>query len=148
MFSSETEMALNFLLFNLKINGIAEKNEDYKKQLTGTWASSSGLYGNSLSAVTSYTAEGKYYALIQSAYTVGYDYYNDLIKKKQFKNEGAFAIKGNVLERKASSGTATKYFIRFYSRKSGNNAWQNLMGLYDCNYDKSRIEAAFPFQKI
>lgn len=148
MLSSETEMALNFLLFNLKIKGIAEKNEDYKKQLTGTWASNSGLYGNSLSAVTSYTAEGKYYALIQSAYTVGYDYYNDLIKKKQFKNEGAFAIKGNVLERKASSGAATKYFIRFYSRKSGNNAWQNLMGLYDCNYDKSRIEAAFPFQKI
>jgi hypothetical protein len=148
MFSSETEMALNFLLFNLKINGIAEKNEDYKKQLIGTWASNSGLYGNSLSAATTYTVEGKYYALTQSSYTVGYDYYSDLIKKKQFKGEGAFAIKGNVLERKVSSGAATKYFIRFYSRKYGNNAWQNLMGLYDCNYDKNRIEAIFPFQKL
>ncbi|SDJ82395.1 hypothetical protein SAMN04487898_104362 [Pedobacter sp. ok626] len=145
---SETEMALNFLLFNLKINGIAEKNMDYKKQLTGTWASSSGSYGNSLIAATSYTAEGKYYVLTQSSYTVGYDYYNDLIKSKQFKGEGVFAFKGNVLERKTSSGPVTKYFIRFYSKKYGNNQWRNLMGLYACNYDKNRIETVSSFQKL
>jgi hypothetical protein len=145
---SEMEMGLNFLLFTLKINGVADKNVDYKKQLTGTWASSSGSYGNSLIAATSYTAEGKYYVLTQSSYTVGYNYYNDLIKSKQFKSEGVFAFKGNVLERKTSSGPVTKYFIRFYSKKYGNNEWRNLMGLYDCNYDKNRIEAAFPFQKL
>ncbi|MEI9954847.1 MAG: hypothetical protein WDM90_00685 [Ferruginibacter sp.] len=89
---------------------------DYKNQLIGTWVSSSGLYGNSLNAATSYNADGKYYVLIQSSYTVGYDYYNDLIKKKQFKSEGVFGFKGNVLERKTASGPVTKYFIRFYSR--------------------------------
>ena len=145
---SEMEMGLNFLLFTLKINGVADKNVDYKKQLTGTWASSSGSYGNSLIAATSYTAEGKYYVLTQSSYTVGYDYYNDLIKSKQFKGEGVFAFKGNVLERKASSGPVTKYFIRFYSRKHGNNEWKNLMGLYAFNYDKNKIETVFPFQKL
>lgn len=145
---SESEQALNFLLFTLKINGVADKNVDYKKQLTGTWASSSGLYGNSLNAATSYTADGKYYVLIQSSYTMGYDYYNDIIKKKQFKSEGVFTFKGNVLERKTSSGPVTKYFIRFYLRKSGNNEWRNLMGLYACNYDKNRIETVVPFQKI
>ena len=145
---SESEMALNFLLFTLKINGVAEKSVDYKKQLIGTWAASSGSYGNSLAAATSYTAEGKYYVLTQSSYTVGYDYYNDLIKSKQFKGQGAFAFKGNVLERKGSSGVVTKYFIRLYSRKSGNNAWQNLMSLYQCDYDKNRIETVVPFQKL
>ncbi len=145
---SESDMALNFLLFNLKINGIAERNVDYKKQLTGTWASNSGLYGNSLSTATSYTAEGKYYVLTQSSYTVGYDYYNDLIKKKQFKGEGAFTLKGNVLERKAISGAATKYFIRFYSKKYGNNEWWDAMGLYGCNYDKDKIETVLPFHRI
>ncbi|WP_288882188.1 hypothetical protein [Pedobacter panaciterrae] len=145
---SEMEMGLNFLLFTLKINGVAEKNMDYKKQLTGTWVSSSGSYGNSLSFATSYTVEGKYYVLAQSSYTVGYDYYNDLIKSKQFKGEGVFAFKGNVMERKTSSGPVTKYFIRFYSRKSGNNEWRNLMGFYAFNYDKNRIETIVPFQKI
>jgi hypothetical protein len=145
---SESEQALNFLLFTLKINGAAEKNVDYKTQLTGTWVSSSGLYGNSLSVATSYTADGKYYVLTQSSYTVGYDYYNDLIKSKQFKGAGVFAFKGNVLERKTASGPVTKYFIRFYSRKSGNNEWRNLMGLYQCDYDKNRIETLVPFQKI
>ncbi len=145
---SESEQALNFLLFTLKINGAADKNVDYKKQLTGTWASSSGSYGNSLVAATSYTAEGKYYVLTQSSYTVGYDYYNDLIKSKQFKGEGVFAFKGNVLERKTSSGVATNYFIRFYSRKYANNEWRNLMGLYAFNYDKNRIETVVPFQKL
>ncbi|MEE1944778.1 hypothetical protein VRU48_06650 [Pedobacter sp. KR3-3] len=145
---SETDMALNFLLFSLKINGIAGKNVDYKKQLIGTWGSSSGLYGNSLSTATSYTTEGKYYVLTQSAYTVGYDYYNDLIKSKQFKGEGAFTLKGNVLERKFSSGAVTRYFIRFYSKKYGNNQWQSLMSLYDCNYDKNKIEAVLPFHKF
>jgi hypothetical protein len=145
---SEMEMGLNFLLFTLKINGVAEKNTDYKKQLTGTWISSSGLYGNSLSIATSYTADGKYYVLTQSSYTVGYDYYNDLIKSKQFKGEGIFAFKGNVLERKTSSGPVTKYFIRFYSRKSGNNEWRNLMGLYAFIYDMNRIETVVPFQKL
>ena len=145
---SEMEMGLNFLLFTLKINGVADKNVDYKKQLTGTWASSSGSYGNSLIAATSYTAEGKYYVLTQSSYTVGYDYYNDLIKSKQFKGEGVFAFKGNVLERKTSSGPVTKYFIRFYSRKYGHNEWRNLMGLYAFNYDKNKIETVFPFQKL
>ncbi len=145
---SESEQALNFLLFTLKINGAADKNVDYKKQLTGTWASSSGSYGNSLIAATSYTAEGKYYVLTQSSYTVGYDYYNDLIKSKQFKGEGVFAFKGNVLERKTSSGVATNYFIRFYSRKYANNEWRNLMGLYAFNYDKNRIETVVPFQKL
>ncbi len=144
----ESEMALNFLLFTLKINGVAEKNMDYKKQLIGTWASGSGSYGNSLIAATSYTAEGKYYVLTQSSYTVGYDYYNDLIKSKQFKGEGVFAFKGNVLERKAGSGPTTKYFTRFYSRKYGNNEWGNVMGLYDCNYDKNKIETIVPFHKI
>jgi len=145
---SEMDMALNFLLFNLKINGVAEKNVDYKKQLIGTWASGSGSYGNSLIAATSYTAEGKYYVLTQSSYTVGYDYYNDLIKNKQFKGEGAFAFKGNVLERRTGSGATSKYFIRFYSRKYGNNEWENVMGLYDCNYDKNKIETVLPFHKI
>jgi hypothetical protein len=79
---------------------------------------------------------------------VGYDYYNDLIKKKQFKGEGVFAIKGNVLERKVSSGAATKYFIRFYSRKYGNNEWASLMSLYNSNYDKNKIETLLPFHKI
>ena len=145
---SESEMALNFLLFTLKINGVADKNVDYKKQLTGTWASSSGSYGNSLIAATSYTAEGKYYVLTQSSYTVGYDYYNDLIKSKQFKGEGVFAFKGNVLERKTSSGAGSKYFIRFYSKKYGNNEWRNLMNLYKGDYDQNKIETVFPFQKI
>jgi hypothetical protein len=145
---SEMEMGLNFLLFTLKINGAAEKNIDYKTQLTGTWVSGSGLYGNSLSVATSYTADGKYYVLTQSSYTVGYDYYNDLIKSKQFKGAGIFSFKGNVLERKTASGPVTKYFIRFYSRKSGNNEWRNLMGLYQCDYDKNRIETVVPFQKI
>lgn len=145
---SESEMALNFLLFTLKINGAAEKNTDYKKQLVGTWASGSGSYGNSLSTATSYTAEGKYYVLTQSSYTVGYDYYNDLIKSKQFKSEGTFAIKGNILERKTGSAPATKYFIRFYSTKYGNREWSNAMGLYACNYDKNRIETILPFRKI
>jgi hypothetical protein len=148
MLSSESETALQFLLFNLRINGITDKNMDYKKQLIGTWATSSGLYGNSLSAATSYTAEGKYYVLIQSSYTVGYDYYNDLIKKSQFKNQGVFSLNGNVLERKVSSGAATKYFIRFYSRKSGNNAWENVMSLHDVNYDKNKIETIVRFRKI
>ncbi|WP_343524600.1 hypothetical protein [Pedobacter sp.] len=145
---SEMEMALNFLLFTLKINGAAEKAVDYKKQLIGTWGSGRGLYGNSLNTATSYTADGKYYVLTQSSYTVGYDYYNDLIKSKQFKGEGVFAFKGNVLERKTSAGIATRYFIRFYSKKYGNNQWQSLMGLYDCNYDKNKIETLLPFQKI
>lgn len=145
---SESEMALNFLLFTLKINGVADKNVDYKKQLTGTWASSSGSYGNSLIAATSYTAEGKYYVLTQSSYTVGFDYYNDLIKSKQFKGEGVFTFKGNVLERKTSSGAGSKYFIRFYSKKYGNNEWRNLMNLYKGDYDQNKIETVFPFQKI
>ncbi len=145
---SESEMALHFLLFNLRINGVAERNVDYKKQLIGTWASSSGLYGNSLSTATSYTADGAYYALTQSSYTVGYDYYNDQIKKSQFKGKGVFSLKGNVLERKLGSGTATKYFIRFYSRKYGNNPWENLMSLYDANYDKNKIETVLRFHKI
>lgn len=145
---SESEMALNFLLFTLKINGVAEKNVDYKKQLTGTWASGSGSYGNSLIAATGYTAEGKYYVLTQSSYTVGYDYYNDLIKSKQFKGEGVFAFKGNVLERKSGSGPTTKYFTRFYSRKYGNNEWSNVMGFYQYDYDKNRIETIVPFHKI
>lgn len=145
---SESEMALNFLLFTLKINGVADKNVDYKKQLIGTWASSSGSYGNSLIAATSYTADGKCYVLTQSSYTVGYNYYNDLIKSKQFKSEAVYSFKGNVLERKTGSGPTSKYFIRFYSRKYGNNTWRDVMGLYDCNYDKNRIETPFPFQKI
>ena len=145
---SESEQALNFLLFTLKINGVAEKNVDYKKQLIGTWASGSGMYGNSLNAATSYTAEGKYYVLIQSSYTVGYDYYNDQIRNKQFKSEGTFAFRGNVLERKSGSVAGAKYFIRFYSRKYANNEWRNLMGLYQCDYDKNRIETVVPFQKI
>ena len=145
---SESEQALNFLLFTLKINGVADKNVDYKKQLTGTWASSSGSYGNSLITATSYTAEGKYYVLTQSSYTVGYDYYNDLIKSKQFKGEGVFAFKGNVLERKTSSGSSSNYFIRFYSRKYGNNAWGDVMGLYQYDYDKNKIETLLPFQKL
>lgn len=145
---SEMEMALNFLLFTLKINGVAEKNVDYKKQLTGTWVSGSGLYGNSLNTATSYNADGKYYVLIQSSYTVGYDYYNDLIKSKQFKGEGVFAFKGNVLERKTSSGAGSKYFIRFYSKKYGNNEWRNLMSLYKGDYDQNKIETVLSFQKI
>ncbi|MBS1665497.1 MAG: hypothetical protein JST68_30930 [Bacteroidetes bacterium] len=145
---SETDMALNFLLFNLKINGVAENNVEYKKKLTGTWGASSGLYGNSSSYVTNYTAEGKYYVLAQSTHTVGYGYYYDLIKSRQFKNEGVFSLKGNVLERKGSSGSATKYFIRFYSSKYGNNEWGDLMGLYEYSYDKSKIEPVFPFRKI
>jgi len=145
---SESEMALNFLLFTLKINGVAGKNVDYKKQLIGTWASNSGSYGNSLSFATNYTAEGKYYVLAQSSYTVGYDYYNDLIKSKQFKGAGVFAFEGNVLERKAGSGPTIKYFTRFYSRKYGNNEWSNAMGFYQYDYDKNKIEALVPFQKI
>jgi len=145
---SETEMALNFLLFTLKINGVAGKNIDYKKQLTGTWGANSGLYGNGLSTVTTYLAEGKYYVLAQSSYTVGYDYYNDLIKNKKFKSEGAFSLKGNVLSRKYGSGAATSYFIRFYSRKYGVNEWENVMSLYDFNYDKNKIEPILRFRKI
>jgi hypothetical protein len=145
---SESDMALNFLLFSLKINGVAEKKVDYKKQLIGTWASNSGSYGNSLSIATSYTADGKYYVLAQSSYTVGYNYYNDLIKSKQFKGEGVFSFKGNVLERKAGSGPTTKYFTRFYSRKYGNNEWSNVMSLYQYDYDKNKIETLVPFHKI
>lgn len=145
---SESEMAINFLLFTLKINGVANKNVDYKKQLIGTWASSRGSYGNSLIAATSYTAEGKYYVLTQSSYTVGYDYYNDLIKKKQFKGEGLFSFKGNVLERRSGSGSSSKYFTRFYSRKYGNNAWGDVMGFYQYDYDKNKIETLLPFHKI
>jgi hypothetical protein len=145
---SESDMAFNFLLFNVKLNGIAGKNVDYKKQLTGTWGSNSGSYGNSLSTVTSYTADGHYYVLTQSAYTTSYDYYNDLIKKKQFKNQGAFTVQGNVLNRKNSSGSATNYFIRFYSGKYGNNEWRNLISFYFCNYYKNKIETVLPFQKI
>ncbi len=145
---SESEQALNFLLFTLKINGAAEKSVDYKKQIIGTWASSSGMYGNSLNAATSYTAEGKCYVLIQSSYTVGYDYYNDLIKTKQFKSEGTFAFRGNVLERKTGSVAGVKYFTRFYSRKYGNNEWKTVMGLYQYDYDKNKIETIIPFQKI
>lgn len=145
---SEMEMGLNFLLFTLKINGAAEKNVDYKKQIIGTWVSSSGMYGNSLNAATSYTAEGKCYVLIQSSYTVGYDYYNDLIKNKKFKSEGTFAFKGNVLERKTGSVAGAKYFTRFYSRKYGNNEWSNVMALYLYDYDKNKIETLIPFQKL
>ncbi|MGC4099998.1 hypothetical protein [Ferruginibacter sp.] len=145
---SDAEMAVNFLLFTLKINGAAEKNVDYKNQLIGTWASGSGVYGNSLITATSYTAEGKCYVLAQSSYTVGYDYYNDLIKKKQFKSEGTFAFKGNVLERKTGSVAGAKYFTRFYSRKYGNNQWSDLMGLYLYDYDKNKIESLIPFHKI
>ena len=145
---SEIENALNFLLFSLKINGVSGKNVDYKNQLTGTWGASSGSYGNNSSFATRYTAEGKYYVLAQSSYTVGYDYYNDLIKSKQFKSQGQFSIKSNVLERKSGSSAATKYFIRFYSRKYGNLEWRNLMGFYLCDYDKNRIETVFPFTKF
>ncbi len=145
---SESEQALNFLLFTLKIKGATEKNVDYKKQIIGTWASSSGTYGNSLNAATSYTAEGKCYVLIQSSYTVGYDYYNDLIKKKQFKSQGTFTFKGNVLERKSGSVAGAKYFTRFYSTKYGNNEWSNVMGLYQYDYDKNKIETILPFHKI
>lgn len=145
---SESDMALNFLLFTLKINGVADKNVDYKKQLIGTWASSSGSYGNSLIAATSYTAEGKYYVLTQSSYTVGYDYYSDLIKKKQFKGEGLFSFKGNVLERRSGAGSSSKYFTRFYSRKYGTNAWADVMGFYQYDYDKNKIETLLPFHKI
>ncbi len=145
---SESEMALNFLLFTLKLKGVAEKPVDYKQQLVGTWGAASGTYGNSLSAVTTYTPEGKTYVLVQSSRTVGYDYYNDLIKKKQFSSQGVFSFKGNVLERKTSSGSTSRYFIRFYSTKYGNYEWQNVMGLYNCDYDKTRIEQVFPFKKI
>ena len=137
-----------FLLFTLKINGVAEKNVDYKKQIIGTWASSSGMYGNSLNAATSYTAEGKCYVLIQSSYTVGYDYYNDLIKSKKFKSEGTFTFRGNVLERKTGSVAGAKYFTRFYARKYGNNEWSDVMALYLYDYDKNKIETLVPFQKI
>lgn len=145
---SEVDMALHFLLFNLKIKGIAGKNINYKEQLIGTWALSSGLYGNSLNSATSYTAEGKYYVLLQSSTTVGYDYYNDVIKRKQFKSEGVFNINGNVLERKTSSGSTNKNFIRFYSRKYGDKTWENFMSLYDYNIDKEKISSILRFQKI
>ena len=145
---SEADMALNFLLFTLKINGAVEKNVEYKKMLTGTWGASSGSYGNSSSYATNYTAEGKYYVLSQLTNTSGYSYYYDLIKTRQFKSEGVFNLKGNVLQRKGSSGSATKYFIRFYSSKYGNNEWGDLLGLYDCSYDKNKIEPVFPFRKI
>jgi len=145
---SESDQALNFLLFTLKVNGAVEKNVDYKKQIIGTWASGSGMYGNSLNAATSYNQAGKYYVLIQSSYTVGYDYYNDLIKNKQFRSEGTFAFKGNVLERKAGSVPGAKYFTRFYSIKYGNNEWSNVMGLYQYDYDKTKIETVLPFHKI
>ena len=145
---SESEMALNFLLFTLKLKGVAEKPVDYKQQLVGTWGAASGTYGNSLSAVTTYTPDGKTYVLVQSSYTVGYDYYNDLIKKKQFSSQGVFSFKGNVLERKTSSGSTSRYFIRFYATKYGKNQWQNVMGLYNCDYDKTRIEQVFPFKKL
>lgn len=145
---SEVDMALHFLLFNLKIKGITEKKAGSKEQLMGTWASTSGTYGNSLNSATSYTEDGKYYVMIQSAYTTGYSYYYDLIKKKQFKSEGIFSLNGNVLERKTASGSATKYFIRFYSRKYSDKAWEKFMSMYDYNYDKEKISSILRFQKI
>lgn len=145
---SEVQMALNFLLYNLKIKGIADKNLDYKKQLIGTWGNSSGTVNNNLKFVTSYTADGKYYTLSESSYTVGYDYYYDLIKHKQFKSSGSFNFNKNVLERKFSSGGMSKYFIRFFSTKYGNFEWKNNMNLYEVDYDKTRINSYTYFQKI
>jgi len=145
---SEVEMALHFLLFNLKIKGVAEKNIDYKKQILGTWGFSSGLYGNSLNSVTNYNADGKCYTLLQSSYTVGYDYYNDLIKKKQFTSQSVYSFDSNVLERKSSSAAKSKYFIRFYSRKYGTREWEDCMSLYDYNYNKEKIDAVMRFTKF
>ncbi|MBS1496153.1 MAG: hypothetical protein JSU03_13275 [Bacteroidetes bacterium] len=145
---SEVEMALHFLLFNLKINGVAEKNLENKKLLIGTWGTNSGLYGNSLSTVTNYSTEGKYSVLIQSSYTVGYDYYNDLIKKKQFNSAGSFSLIGNLLLRTSASGSKSKYYIRFYSRKYGNYPWEDLMSLYEYDFDKTKINSVLHFHKI
>jgi hypothetical protein len=145
---SETENAMNFLLFKLKIKGITGKNIDYKKQLIGTWGTSNGSYGNSLNAVTSYAEGGNYYVLLESSYTTGYSYYYDLIKKKQFKSQGVFSFNKNVLERKVSSGTTNKNFIRFFSTKYGDREWENKMGLYDVDYDKNKISNLSYFHKI
>lgn len=145
---SEVEMALHFLLFNLRIKGVGEKGINYKQQLIGTWASGSGTYGNSLNSATIYTADGKSYVTIQSSTTSGYDYYNNLIKTKQFKSQSVYSFTGNVLVRKSSSGSESKYFIRFYSRRYGDRPWESYMSLYDCNYDKNKIEAALHFHKI
>lgn len=145
---SEVEMALHFLLFNLRIKGVGEKSINYKQQLIGTWASGSGTYGNSLNSATIYTADGKSYVTIQSSTTSGYDYYNNLIKTKQFKSQSVYSFTGNVLVRKSSSGSESKYFIRFYSRRYGDRPWESYMSLYDCNYDKNKIEAVLHFQKI
>jgi len=145
---SEVEMALHFLLFNLRIKGVGEKSINYKQQLIGTWASGSGTYGNSLNSATIYTADGKSYVTIQSSTTSGYDYYNNLIKTKQFKSQSVYSFTANVLVRKSSSGSESKYFIRFYSRRYGDRPWESYMSLYDCDYDKNRIETVVPFQKI
>ncbi|MBS1758539.1 MAG: hypothetical protein JST23_00345 [Bacteroidetes bacterium] len=145
---SEADMALNFMLFNLKLNGVEGKAISNRQPLVGTWGSNSGLYGNSLSFVTSYMADGKYYVLAQSSYTIGYDYYNDIIKKKQFKSQGSYNINSNVLERTPSSGSLSKYYIRFLSRKYGNREWENAISIYDKNYDKSKINSPSVFQKI
>lgn len=145
---SEVEMALHFLLFNLKIKGIAEKAIDYKQQIIGTWGFSSGLYRNSLNSVNNYSADGKCYTLIQSSYTVGYDYYNDLIKKKQFTSQSVYSFDDNVLERKSSSGNTSKYYIRFYSLKYGNREWEDCMSLYEYNYNKEKIDAVMRFTKL
>lgn len=145
---SEVEMALHFLLFNLRIKGVSEKSINYKQQLIGTWASGSGTYGNSLNSATIYTADGKSYVTIQSSTTSGYDYYNNLIKTKQFKSQSVYSFTGNVLVRKSSSGSESKYFIRFYSRRYGDRPWESYMSLYDCNYDKNKIEAVLHFHKI
>ncbi|MBB5441005.1 hypothetical protein HDC92_004709 [Pedobacter sp. AK017] len=144
----EVEMALHFLLFNLRIKGLGEKSINYKQQLIGTWASGSGTYGNSLNSATIYTADGKSYVTIQSSTTSGYDYYNNLIKTKQFKSQSEYSFTENVLVRKSSSGSESKYFIRFYSRRYGDRPWESYMSLYDCNYDKNKIEAVLHFHKI
>lgn len=145
---SEADMALNFMLFNLKLNGVEGKAISNRQPLVGTWGSNSGSYGNSLSFVTSYMADGKYYVLSQSSYTTGYDYYNDIIKKKQFKSQGSYNINSNVLERTPSSGSLSKYYIRFFSRKYGNREWENAISIYDCNYSKDKINSPTVFQKI
>lgn len=145
---SEVGNALNFLLFNLKIKGIADKNIDYRKQLIGTWGTGSGSVSNSIKGVTSYTTEGKYYSLVESSYSTGYSYYYDLIKKKQFKSQGAFSFSKNVLERKLGSGGVTRYFIRFFSTRYGEREWENLMGLYEVDYDKNKISGLSYFHKI
>lgn len=145
---SEAGNALNFLLFNLKLKGITEKSIDYKKQLIGTWGTSSGLVSNNIKGVTTYTDEGKYYGMVEASYTTGYSYYYDLIKKNQFKNQGSFNFSKNVLERKNSSGAMSRYFIRFFSTKYGNKEWENQMGLYEADYDKTKISNLSYFHKI